>query len=96
MRASIGNGRSLLGLRRARPAEDGTEQDAAACRAGTPADWALESHDLAVQSTYAGIPVGGPPVEIDAAYIDRNRIIVQRQLMKAGVRLATLLNQALP
>lgn len=73
-----------------------TERDETAWTNGTIADWAIEGHDIAVSKTYSGIPpVGGPPFPLTQEYVDLNRLVVEDQLMKAGVRLATVLNQAL-
>jgi hypothetical protein len=72
-----------------------TPAEAAAWSLGTPADWANESHAIAVNVTYKGVPpTGGPPFEPDKAYIAAGRRVVDEQLMKAGVRLAALLNRA--
>jgi hypothetical protein len=62
----------------------------------TPADWAWESHRLAVEHTYKDIPSDGAPLPLTAAYIAANRPIVELQLTKAGLRLAFLLNKAFP
>lgn len=63
---------------------------------GTPADWAWESHRLAVQCAYAGVPpTGGPPAELDKNYVAANQKVVVQQLKKAGVRLARVLNENL-
>ena len=63
-----------------------------AWRTGAPADWAWEAHLLAVKEVYAGIPVHGKAVTLDAAYIANSQRIVAEQLTKAGLRLAQLLN----
>lgn len=63
---------------------------------GTTADWAWESHQLAIEHTYKGIPADGEPIPLTAAYITANRPIVELQLTKAGLRLALLLNKAFP
>ncbi len=59
---------------------------------GTPEQWANESHRLAVEDAYAGIPEDGPPPRIDDNYIQKNEKVVEEQLEKAGVRLAAALN----
>ncbi len=61
---------------------------------GTVADWAWETHRLAVEHAYKNIPEGGPPVELTHAYVAENGHIVEQQLTKAGLRLAFLLNKA--
>jgi len=60
---------------------------------GNPANWAWEAHLLAVKEVYAGIPVHGKAVTLDAAYITRSQRIVAEQLSKAGLRLAQVLNE---
>jgi len=60
--------------------------------AGKPADWMLESHRIASQSAYAGLARG---MQLDAAYVARVRPDLDRQLAAAGVRLASVLNNAL-
>ena len=63
---------------------------------GTPADWAWETHTLAVNHAYKGVPpTGGDPYVITQAYVDANKPVVELQLMKAGVRLASVLNRCL-
>lgn len=56
---------------------------------GTPADWANESHRLAIQ---VWIDNGGA---VDQAYYQANIGIVDSRLELAGLRLAALLNEAL-
>jgi hypothetical protein len=67
-----------------------------------PKDWAKESHQLA--KDYAYPPVleqgwngnpNGPPVRLDMDYVKKATPVVEQQLMKAGVRLAKILNDAL-
>ncbi len=60
--------------------------------AGAPADWALESHRLAVTEVYATIPETGAARQLDDAYITKNQHLVAEQFTKAGIRLAYLLN----
>ncbi len=55
---------------------------------GTPEDWANESHEYARS---AWLPDGG---QVDEAYYKREIKVVDERLARAGVRLATLLNQA--
>jgi len=63
--------------------------------AGTPTDWANESLKVATESVYRDVPADGPPPKIDQNYIDDRRAVVEQQLQRAGVRLATVLNRAL-
>ena len=57
--------------------------------AGTPVDWANESHLQARQIMNA------KPASIDDAYFQANIELVNRKLALAGIRLATLLNNTL-
>lgn len=61
--------------------------------AGTPADWAWESHQLAIAEIYGTIPESGPAHPLAAAAITKSQDLVAEQLTKAGLRLAELLNQ---
>jgi hypothetical protein len=67
-----------------------------------PADWANESFAIAEraqteycikQGTSCDPPTG--KVRIDAAYVEANSPIIREQLLKAGVRLAHLLDSTL-
>jgi len=62
-----------------------------------PERWALESYALAREHVY--LPLGAPGPDgrtlLTAAYIDDATAVVRLQLLRAGVRLAALLNQAL-
>ena len=62
---------------------------------GTPTDWALESHALAIKPAYSLVPKvhGGSLPVISEDYENTADPIVQTQLQKAGVRLAMVLNQ---
>ncbi|ASG23226.1 endonuclease [Nitrospirillum viridazoti CBAmc] len=65
---------------------------------GTPADWATESHTIARQVVYpslGNVPAPGPvtpPVVLPADYAAKEAPVVDEQIVKAGVRLASLLN----
>lgn len=65
---------------------------------GQPKDWALEGHALARKHVYAAIPtdwpLDGKAFVIDAEYIKQATPVVERQLQRAGVRLAKILNEA--
>jgi hypothetical protein len=67
----------------------------ASWKSGTPEEWAWQSHRYAMVNAYAGIPTTGPMVTLDANYVRRNQLLVDRQLMRAGLRLARLLNDIL-
>lgn len=60
---------------------------------GTAADWAWESHRLAVERVYPGVPPRGRAWPVPAEYIQKNQPVVAQQLTKAGLRLACLLNE---
>jgi hypothetical protein len=63
---------------------------------GGVADWTWESHVLAVERVYAGLPpAGGAPFALQPDYVAGSRKLVALQLKKAGVRLAALLNRTL-
>ena len=62
---------------------------------GVSADWAWESHQIAVTKVYDGLPADGPTHHISPDYIKANQPVVDEQWMKGGLRLAMLLNQAL-
>jgi nuclease S1 len=66
-------------------------QDTARLQAGGPADWAIESHDVAVAHVYP-LPADH---RIGEAYYQANRPVLDAQLAKAGLRLAAVLEQAL-
>ncbi len=70
-----------------------TEKEATAWSSGTPTDWANESHALAVKVCYNGIPVDGDPPPITESYLNAAEKIVDTQLERGGVRLASLLNR---
>lgn len=78
-----------------------TYDDKQAWQAGTPSDWAQESFALGRDYAYrlngvkAGCDPDNAPVELPAGYDAAAQTVVSRQLMKAGVRLAYLLNTAL-
>ena len=58
---------------------------------GTVADWALESHTLAKERAYRLPPNG----KIGSDYYSANIPVVDNQLVKAAIRLAWMLNEAL-
>jgi len=75
--------------------------DRAAWAAGSIEDWVRESNALAREVVYGAIPgfscsTGvAQPVEIGAGYYAAAAPVIERQIRKAGVRLAALLNEAL-
>jgi hypothetical protein len=58
---------------------------------GTPIAWAEEAHRVAVAHAYV-LPVDH---QLDEAYYDANRPVIDLQLARAGARLARLLNESL-
>jgi len=60
-------------------------------------DWVAESHALARQSAYGGLPAaqGAAVYELSDDYVARAKDIVGTQISKAGIRLAATLNAAL-
>jgi hypothetical protein len=68
-----------------------TAQDKARIAAGTPEDWANESFRLAVREIYARFPRSGP-TRLPRDYATRERQVVRMQLLRAGLRLAAVLN----
>ena len=54
--------------------------------------WIWDSHRLAVETAYAGLPAGNPK-PLDEAYISKARSVIEEQLSKAGIRLAEILNR---
>ena len=78
----------------------------AVIEAGSLASWAEEAHDLAEKNAYLlkgpkskTSPADGDPYDfylLDSAYRDRNIKLIDRQLIRAGIRLAAFLKQIYP
>lgn len=68
-----------------------TRADRMQMSAGDPAQWATETFQLASQEIYARLPENGP-VRLPRDYADRERAVTEKQLARAGVRLAAILN----
>jgi hypothetical protein len=66
--------------------------DIARVAGGSVAQWAMESHDLARDVVYRNLPNS---LEITPAYADAARPIIEEQLVRAGVRLAAVIEHAL-
>jgi hypothetical protein len=66
-------------------------------RAGTSAAWAMESLRVAATVAYGRLPApdGAGDYELGSDYVDAATAAVRRQLARAGVRLAWVLNRAL-
>jgi hypothetical protein len=63
---------------------------------GSPAEWAMESFALAKTVAYGELPAARDGVHIlNAGYADDATAVVRRQLERAGIRLAAVLNTAL-
>jgi hypothetical protein len=71
------------------------DETAAGWTKGTTRAWASQSFRAAKAHVYAGVAANGPPTRLDQQYVDRNRAVLDEQFMKAGVRLAEILNEAL-
>jgi hypothetical protein len=52
--------------------------------------WAKESHELAISTAYGGLKGGD---DLEDAYVERASPVVQQQLLRAGVRLAKILDE---
>jgi nuclease S1 len=57
---------------------------------GDVMDWAKEAHELAVTAAYKGLQNGD---DLEQPYISRSSKIIQKQLLRAGVRLAKVLDE---
>jgi hypothetical protein len=67
-------------------------QNGAMVTQASPVDWAHESNDLAKQDVYGKLSIANHKVTVTQAYLQSNEADVERQLMRAGIRLARLLN----
>lgn len=69
-------------------------------KAQTPGDWATESNGVAAEYMYRGVPMtppeDGKAIRLKGDYGQVGAPVVERQLMKAGVRLADILNGLFP
>jgi len=74
-----------------------TDSERARWSAGTPAEWAMETYDVAISHAYGLLPAADSSnrYELSAAYVADATAVTAEQLSKAGVRLAFTLNQAL-
>jgi hypothetical protein len=63
-------------------------------QAGSPADWANESYRIARDEIYP-VSRGRRTMRLPASYLRAEKTVVRRQLARAGVRLAWLLNATL-
>ena len=61
-----------------------------ASAAGNSTDWARQTNDLARDYVYQGIERRD---DLDAAYIVRAMAVVREQLLRAGIRLARVLDE---
>jgi hypothetical protein len=69
-----------------------TLAETASWQTGTPAEWANESHAIAVKLIYAGLAHSGT---LPADYERTALPVIDEQRERAGIRLAVLLDQAL-
>jgi hypothetical protein len=79
-----------------------SDADRASWEQGSIQDWVAESNEMAKPFVYAPLPVPFAcgqkiigTVEIGEDYFSKAAPIIERQLLKAGVRLAKILNEAL-
>lgn len=63
-------------------------------RGGGPDDWAWEAQALSRDVAYAHLPAGSPAL-LDNEYATKAYPVIRKQIRRAGVRLARLLNEAL-
>lgn len=63
-------------------------------QSGTLDDWTNESFALAVRNAYDDVPTNGT-AKLGQDYYDTNWLIVDRQLIRGGLRLARILNDVL-
>lgn len=81
-----------VALRRELEGRLAQRNDLATIERGTPLSWAMESHDAARDVAYRFLP---PSLDLGQDYLDAARPTVEERLLRAGVRLAAVLNQAL-
>jgi hypothetical protein len=62
---------------------------------GNLRDWTWESHLLAARVAYGALPSGSPKT-LNEDYIAQATQVIETQLMKAGVRLARILDRTWP
>jgi hypothetical protein len=74
-----------------------TQADVARWSQGTPTDWAQESFAVSRDHAYALLPVptATGSYKLQPSYVADAKMVVASQLSKAGVRLASVLNEAL-
>jgi len=71
------------------------EESSTKWQKGSTRSWANESFRAAKEHVYAGVAADGPATRLDQDYVTKNQIVLDEQLMKAGIRLAEILNEAL-
>jgi hypothetical protein len=91
--------REMVGRRPLAPVADALAKQVTAAQVkqwwtGTPQQWANESHAVAVQRVYSAVAADGPPPKLDRQYVTKSMPVVAEQVMRAGVRLAAILNVA--
>jgi hypothetical protein len=87
---AVDEGRYLKALRDQVRRLTAAEREAAA--AGTPTDWAAEGNSLARDIVYPGIGAG---VTVGRTYLLAAGPVIDQALIRAGLRLARILNQTL-
>jgi hypothetical protein len=78
-----------------RLAQNTTSEQKQRWREGNVRDWTWETHLLAARMAYGALPSGSPKALGDEYLIQATEVI-ETQLMKAGVRLAKILDQVWP
>ncbi|MBP6442377.1 MAG: S1/P1 nuclease [Gemmatimonadales bacterium] len=66
--------------------------DLATLTRGSIVDWAMESHDVARDVAYPFLPTS---LDVDPSYLAKVRVILEDRVLRASVRLAKVLNEAL-
>jgi len=74
-----------------------TTADVAAYNKGAPENWSRQSFEIARDQVYGKLPPPNPKgvYDLDAVYVQAGVDTTRAQLVKAGIRLATVLNKAL-
>jgi hypothetical protein len=70
-----------------------TKEQAAEWSKGTAEEWANETHAIAVKVVYHDVPVSAAPKKLTQEDVDRYGPIIDEQLQRGGVRLASILNR---
>ncbi|MBP9899548.1 MAG: S1/P1 nuclease [Gemmatimonadales bacterium] len=66
--------------------------DLATLTRGSIVDWAMESHDVARDVAYPFLPTS---LDVDNSYLTKVRLVLEDRVLRASLRLAKVLNEAL-